>query len=521
LPIADCRLKSLGNRQSAIDNPLVLVHTIANRQDVVAVSDEAHRHGIRVGMTLAQARALCAQVEHLEHEPHRDLVALEALGRWMMRFSPLVTPVYSTGFQPVPGNSHGLKAHATGIFLDLTGCEQVFHGLENLIAQISASLRRFRLRAHLAVAPNPGAAWAIAFAHSRQAGPSSPSPCPIIEPSNIARTLENLPPIALRISPETAQMLQHLGIATIGQLMKLPRSSLPARFGDELLLRVDQALGNVPEPLVPLEHVAPIEARMDFDGAVDSLEAIWIVFKRLITQIVPELLRRGHGARELTVEFFRPYAVTLHKTIQLSRPSRDPGNLFNLLRCAMETLETDVGFLGIKLTVSRSQRVADEQIQLLEHEEFIAETELDHLIERLRIRLGDGVIAQPTLVESYVPERAYSWHGFSTRAEQSTRVKNSCYVEAIRPLHLLTTPQPIGVIVTPSHDRDGRPVSFTWRGQVQRIIHSTGPERIAGQWWRGHHKTRDYFDIEDPDGRRLWIFRVMETGRWFVHGEFE
>jgi hypothetical protein len=39
----------------------------------------------------------------------------------MMRFSPLVTPVYSTGFQPVPGNSHGLKAHATGIFLDLTG----------------------------------------------------------------------------------------------------------------------------------------------------------------------------------------------------------------------------------------------------------------------------------------------------------------------------------------------------------------------------------------------------------------
>jgi protein ImuB len=545
-------LNQIRDPKSAIQNPLVLVRTIANRQDVVAVSDEAHGFGIRVGMTLAQARALCAQVEHIEHEPHRDIVALEALGRWMMRFSPVVAlPPLAPGegqkprmkdegrrmkqrqdssfiLHPSFFSSNALTLTLSrrergqdGLFLDLTGCERVFGGLDNLIAQISTSLNRFRLRASLAVAPTPGAAWAAAYARSRQAGPSGPGPCPIIDPSGIARALENLPPIALRIPSEIAQSLHHLGIETIGQLMKLPRHTLPARFGNELLLRLDQALGHVSEPLVPLEHFSPIEARMDFDGAVDSLEAIWIVFKTLITRIVPELLRRGQGARELTVEFFRPYAITLHKTIQLSRPSRDPGNLFNLLRCAMETLETDVGFLGIRLIVSRSQRVADEQIQLLEHEEFIAETELDHLIERLRIRLGEQVIAQPILVESHVPEKAYSWHGFLTRAESRARVKNPCHIETIRPLHLLNMPEPIGVIVTPSHDRDGRPVSFSWRGQVRRIVHSTGPERIAGQWWRGHRKTRDYFDVEDPDGKRCWIFRVMETGKWYVHGEFE
>jgi protein ImuB len=555
LRIADCGLNQIHNPKSAIQNPLVLVRTIANRQDVVAVSDEAHRHGIRVGMTLAQARALHAQVEPLEHEPNRDAVALEALARWMMRFSPVVAlPPLPPGEGRGEGPRRSVRTNSQkpqstlssasaltltlsrrergqdGLFLDLTGCEQVFHGLENLLDQISKALHHFRLRAHLAVAPTPGAAWAIAFARARQAGPSGPGLCPTIEPSSIACALENLPPIALRISPEIAQSLHHLGIETIGQLMKLPRDTLPARFGDDLLLRLDQALGHVPEPLVPLEHLSPIEARMDFDGAVDSLEAIWIVFKRLITQIVPELLRRGHGARELTVEFFRPYAVTLQKTIQLSRPSRDPSNLFNLLRCAMETLQTDVGFLGIKLTVSRSQRIADEQIQLLEHEEFIAESELDHLIERLRIRLGEKVIAQPQLLESYVPERAYSCHGLLARAKSRARVsadnspwraESACHVPTIRPLHLLTNPEQIGVIVTPSHDRDGRPVSFTWRGQVRRIVHSAGPERIAGQWWRGHYKTRDYFDIESPDGRRLWIFRVMETGRWFVHGEFE
>ena len=53
-------------------------------------------------------------------------------------------------------------------------------------------------------------------------------------------------------------------------------------------------------------------------------------------------------------------------------------NLFNLLRFAMETVETDVGFLGIQLIVTSSQRISDEQIALLEHEEFVGEIELDH-----------------------------------------------------------------------------------------------------------------------------------------------
>lgn len=408
-------------------------------------------------------------------------------------------------------------------------------------------MQHFRIGCRLAVAPTPGAAWALAFAKiktrrdeaheerektksissscssSLRVNPSSkPIERPIIveQHASLPALLAPLPTIALRIDPQTALSLNHLGIHTIGQLMKLPRNALPARFGSELLTKLDQALGNVAEPLVPLEPFSPIQARMDFEGAVDSIEAIWIVFKRLLTRIVPELLKRGHGARELQIEFYRPYAVTLHKTINLSRPSRDPSNLFNLLRCAMETIETDVGYLGIKLLVSRSQRVSDQQIQLLEHEEFIAETELSHLIERLRIRLGNQIIAQPSLIESYVPEKAFTCHGLLAHAS-STAVQNVSQTETIRPLHLLKTPQEIGVIVSPSHDREGSPISFTWKGKVHRLPHTTGPERIAGQWWEGHHKTRDYFDTETASGQRFWIFRVLETGKWYVHGEYE
>src|SRR5439155_17780508 len=92
-------------------------------------------------------------------------------------------------------------------------------------------------------------------------------------------------------------------------------------------------------PLTPLEPFSPITARMDFEGPIDSLETIWLVLKELLAKVVRELQKRGRGARELQAEFFRAYEMPVIKTIQLSRPSRDAVNLFNLLRCAMETLD--------------------------------------------------------------------------------------------------------------------------------------------------------------------------------------
>jgi hypothetical protein len=90
-----------------------------------------------------------------------------------------------------------------------------------------------------------------------------------------------------------------------------------------------------------------------------------------------------------------------------------------------------------------------------------------------------------------------------------------------RPLCLLTTPKPIRVIVTPSESREGHPISFTADGQVHRLVDVLGPERITGEWWTGHWKTRDYFDALDSTGNRYWLFRALQTGRWFLHGKFE
>jgi protein ImuB len=80
---------------------------------------------------------------------------------------------------------------------------------------------------------------------------------------------------------------------------------------------------------------------------------------------------------------------------------------------------------------------------------------------------------------------------------------------------------------------DDPPVTFSWRGSVHRIRSSSGPERIARDWWVNEHDNarperdhvRDYYALEDSTGARFWIFRAgthdgIAPPRWYLHGFF-
>jgi protein ImuB len=395
-------------------------------------------------------------------------------------------------------------------------------------------MARLRIHAKLAIAPTPGAAWALTYADQ---------PLPIItSPVDLTNAIALLHPVALRLPDDTLALLHHLGLQTIAHILRLPRDSLPARFGHELLLRIDQALGHTAEPLTPLAWHEPIQASIDFDGVVDSLEALWQAFGELIERIVKQLTSFGAGARRINVTFVRPYVQPIERTIELSAASRNAANLFNLIRCTMETIGqarkqrgrksqrfqlrdsrvnefAPSGFIGLRLSVPVFERLSEEQIDLLEQDEHVGRHELARLIEQLRIRLGEEALVGVEAVECYVPELAYKLQPKSIGNSSALSTQDSGL--PTRPLHLFPTPHEIPVIVRPSHDRDGAPISFTLNNQTHPILHAVGPERIAGVWWNGHHKTRDYFDVEDQHGRRWWVFRVFQTSRWFLHGIFE
>ncbi|HRK69498.1 MAG TPA: DNA polymerase Y family protein, partial [Hyphomonas sp.] len=71
---------------------------------------------------------------------------------------------------------------------------------------------------------------------------------------------------------------------------------------------------------------------------------------------------------------------------------------------------------------------------------------------------------------------------------------------------------------------DGPPIRFRWRRVLREVARAEGPERISGDWMGGE-TARDYYRVEDKEGRRYWLYREGLYGendapRWFVHGLF-
>ncbi len=480
----------------------MLITSVNRRRVVVAACDLARSRAVRPGLTLAEAQALCPGLTHADHEPDRDARGLAALGRYLMRFTPAVA-----------------IAASNGLFLDVTGCDRLFGGFDALLQLATDAVARLGLSAHLAIAPTPGAAWALA--HTGR----------VVTEPEVDGALAPLSPLALRMDPDVADRLRMVGIDTIAQLMALPRDLLPARFEADLLTRLDQATGRTAEPLALLDPPAPVAAAMAFDGPVPALEAIWAVLHELLARVVLDLNRRGGGATRLRATFWCEGEPPVVRDVPLSRPSRDTSSLFNLLRCATEDARARDGFTAVEVSAPAWERYAEAQSRLIGRDRHDADAEVARLTERLRVRWSHQVVQRVRPVESHLPERAWTMLPLSDGPEGRALVRPSAQlarpsgpslngVGISPPLRLLATPTEVVVTLRPSDDDLGRPALFVVDGIRHELAHAVGPRRIAGVWWTGHDKTRDYYDVVTPDGRRFWVFRALPSRRWFLHGTF-
>jgi protein ImuB len=226
----------------------------------------------------------------------------------------------------------------------------------------------------------------------------------------LGEALALLPPEALRLEAGAVELLAGLGVRTIGMLLGLPRDQLAVRFGAGILLRIDQAMGRVDEPLKFLVARSAIRATLEFEGAVESLDAIGLAVRELVREVAGQLAVRGLGARELRLRFWPPYAPVVEKVVRLVRPSRDEAAVFKLVSCVLETLESSEGFIAAGVEVTSADRLGDEQEALIGGEEERNAADLDHLVERLRARL-ERCVEWGELVESNLPECAFRFSG--------------------------------------------------------------------------------------------------------------
>ncbi len=496
------------------DRPFVLALTASGGPRIAALNAAAEAAGLTPGETLADARAKADSLQVCDVDAAADEAALRRLAFWATRYTPTASPLCK--------DIWGAENGADGFFLDIEGAAHLFGGEERLLADLSARLHKnFGLPARLAVAATPGAAWALSRFHA--------APCVVLPPGGEAAALGPFPVEALRLSPETCAALRRLGFKTVGALLDKPRAPFAARFPAELLRRIDQALGRIDEPLVPIVPPPVYHSLRYLIEPIITQEAVIALARRLMHTLVQVLARDDVGARALRLSLYNVDGAVETIDIGLTLPTRDVAHVLRLLDLKLDALsamrDAGFGFEAVGLAVTRVEPILARQNELIEEAGEAGRPErCAALIDTLRQRLGPHSVRRFEPVASHLPERAEILPPMTAPAswpEQET--------EKPRPLLILPRAEPTEVTALVP---DGPPRRFCWRGVTYEVAGSEGPERIGAEWWRkndGHRApepTRDYYLVEDSGGRRFWLYREGLYGRetaaarWFVHGLF-
>jgi protein ImuB len=531
------------------DAPVVLTVEGTHGLIIHAVTKAAAERGARPNARLTDARALDPALVAVPADSEGDAALVEKLARWAGRWSPLV------------------EVDGDGLRLDVSGVAHLFGGERGLVGDVERRFAQIGFSTWIAIAPTAAAAWALAhFTPSPRRGEGdsaklsgvqaanligrTPSPYPL--PAGAKDLVVQLSPLhvsALRLDPDTVLTLERLGLKTIGALMSVPRLALARRFrgAEDVVDALDRALGRKPEPLTAAPVDPPPRALLKLEEPATHPEAASQALERLIPALVRELGERRLGARKLSLTGYRVDGSVGVASVATAIPSREPKHLQRLLSDKAATLNPEFGFDAFALQADWTEDLGAAQESLVE--EPSGERELARLVDRLTVKLGLRAVRRPQWHESHLPERASGWvaaihspsplagkGGSSPRLRKAEGAFSSrlspphppspARGEGLRPQRLLDRPEAIDVIyATP----EGMPRRFLWRRAVHDIARVEGPERIAPEWWRqpSSARLRDYYRVEDSDGRRYWIYRegLIGDGRgglpgWFIHGLF-
>ncbi len=498
------RLLLLARRGTALPEgtPFALLADGPHGPVVHASHPAAEVAGVTRGARAVDARALCPSLRVEAADLVGDETALLDLALWCRRWCPW------TATEEVGG---------PGLVFDVTGSAHLWGGEAALLWDIERRLAGVGLSARLALAPTRGAAWALA----RFAGPRV-----ICEAGEVEYATAPLPVQALRLSPATALLLQRLGLKTVGDLLAVPRLSFARRFaraepGDNPLLRLDQLTGHRPEPLHCPDDPPQFEARVVLSEPIEDPTPL---LPALAGELCERLARQNVGARRLSLAVFRSNGTVSSVEVATARASRDPQHLARLLEGKLERIDPGFGFDLVTLAATVAEPLPSRQTALDGRRD--EGEDLARLVDRLSARFGPRALRRALLRDSHIPERREVWKPVLATDTPTKAPSPPQTALPPRPLRVFDPAEEVRVTYAMP---DGPPAQFVWRRVTHRVVRFAGPERIAPEWWRAPAGTRarDYWRIEDQEGRRFWLFRdgLPDDSRggpprWFVQGTF-
>jgi protein ImuB len=374
-----------GARRELIGQPVALAPEPGREQRVGEVTPAAEAFGIVPGMRVGEALSRCPDLRLLPADPEATrsywnaiLDRLESLGAAVESDDPGVAYFEARGIERLHGG------HVEGV-------------LAAVRRALPASIR-------LGVAPSRFAAYAVAM-HARRRSLKTGSGS-IFKEGAVRAFLAPLPVGLLRTRPgleELPEMLERLGIHTLGEVAALPPSAMSERFGHPGLLALELAQG-LDTPLEPRRPLEPVLERLTLPDA-----ALGPQLERALELIVARVLarreRRGRSLRKLALSARFVEGGTWRISIPLRRPTADAGRIQLALAPRLADLPAPAESLAIEIEAFGPP--AHDQHALVEDPGEQRRARLGEAVRHVRRAAGQDALMRVLEVDpdSRLPER--------------------------------------------------------------------------------------------------------------------
>lgn len=471
-----------------------------------AVSSAASRARVRPGMTVPEARAVCAALTVIRWSDDTISAAATAVTAALLAASPQVTPV----------------AGEPGLWwVGATGFDAL--GGERTLAQALMDVgRRWHPRTRVAIAGSCAAARAATWAVGAALGPVR------IPLGGDARYLARAPLALIPMDDEMRETLAALGMRDAGAFAALEAEDVERRWGDVGLAAWRLARGEDERRPVLARGAPPRTVDAELAASTPTMEPVLFLVRAALDTLASALVADGRSAAvvaiTLTLDDARSalpkagaQAHTVTREIRIPRPTARAVHLFDHCRALLERWPLTAPACGVRVSITATAPLAGEQGDLLASE-WRDPSAIDAALARLRAELGDDGVVKPVARDEHAPERAGAWVSDDTDTDagdaDAGTAPDDAQADAERSvLRLLETPEPAQVACA-----GDAPSAVRWRGRRIALAHVTGPEHLSGDWWRDDAYRRTYWQGEG-DGMELVLFR--ERDAWYVQGWYD
>jgi protein ImuB len=461
---------------------------VVEQHRIVDCDTAALQMGVRPGMRPALARSLLPDITILPRDTAAEQALLETLACWAGTWTPRICIVPHIG-----------------LLLEIGSGLRLFGGFKQLHEDIVTGLCAQGYVAYSVAAPVAQAALWLALSGGDSVR---------VGELEMRAALDALP-LEILVAELPARCITRLssfGLATLGDVRKLPRPELTRRIGADAVLKIARAYGEHPDARAEFSFPEHFEQKLELLAPVDNAAALIFACRRLVQALSGWLSIRQGGIRECMLILVHRKRKNTYLPLHFAETLRDAERIEIMLRERLPRVALTSPVEALQLKVDTLLDLPGQSRPLFRKEGAQADG-MPALIERLRARLGEARVHGYSAIADHRPECV------SAPAMQG---KDGPVTSSARPLYLLDRPLPLT-------EHNGRPHS---NGSLMLL---SGPERIESGWWDEGERNadgrptgdvrRDYFIALTPEQRWLWIYRECRAdfekgGGWFLHGYF-